>query len=56
MTKVRRGDRKLLGCTRAYGRLCQECIDELLATPSDPVRTEISDAGKRKAIRDSDVA
>jgi hypothetical protein len=34
--KVRRPDRKVLGIGRAYGRLCQECVGELLARPPTP--------------------
>ncbi len=36
MTKVRRHDRNILGIGRAYGRLCLECVGELLARQSAP--------------------
>jgi hypothetical protein len=36
LIKVRRRDRRLLGIGRSFGRLCNECEDELLNRRSAP--------------------
>jgi len=56
VTKFRRRDRKLVGIGRTYGRLCQQCFDELLANQSAPEGTKAGGGRRLKTIRDSDVA
>ena len=52
VTKVRRPDRSVIGSGRAYGRLCQECLSELIDQPTrEDIAAAPHDSGK---ISDSD--
>jgi hypothetical protein len=56
VTKVARRDRKRLHSGKAYGRLCDECVNDLLRQKTEPHGTQSTGRAKLKAVIDRDVA
>ena len=54
VTKVTRHDRKRLNTGREYGRMCEECIHDLLGTQIGQSGRE--KAGRRRSVRNRRVA
>jgi ribosomal protein L34E len=56
VVKVRRNERKRLDTGRMYGRLCSECVDDLLHHQSSLRSTEATGRASLKVLRNRDVA
>jgi|NGEPerStandDraft_6_1074524.scaffolds.fasta_scaffold37557_4 hypothetical protein len=56
VAEVRRDDRKRMNTGRMYGRLCSECVDDLLHNQSFLRSPEATGRANLKALRDRDVA
>ncbi len=54
VARVKRRDRKLLNIGHDYGRMCEECIHDLLGPQVE--QNEREKAGKRRSVRNRHVA
>jgi hypothetical protein len=56
VSKVSRHDRKQLNTGRSFGRLCSDCIEDLLKHQSATTANQASRKPKLRAVRHRDVA